>query len=307
MVTVSAAFRAAMADPTTHPQRMVFQFDNGTIISNEDIDVEGGVDFNEVFFSETDLTIGLTPSSEISFGLFNDDDHYTNFTFGAFNAYIGVRLSVTANGSAAAQRPAIAISNRTMTVSGNGRSETYELCPLGRFIAARPAVVQKVLIDVEANDQMTLFDEDMPSDTDLGIIYPITAGQLLQKLCTYVGVQAVTYTFINSTLSLSARPESFDGSTMREVVGWIAEAAGANARFNREGLLEMAWFNTLSQTYSEGNYTEFEPSWYPVPAIDKLHIRNADSTAESVIGTGTTGYMIQNNPFLRQDDTEVVS
>ena len=303
MVTVSNAFMAALADPVAHPQRMVFKFDNGTIISNEDIDVEGGVDFHEVFCSETDLTIGLTPSSEISFGLFNIDGHWTNFTFGAFNAYIGVMLSETSNSSAAAQRPSISISGRNMTVNGNGKRQTFELCPLGRFIAPRPAVVQKVLIDVTANDQMTLFDENLPSAATLGITYPVSAGDMLRALCNYVGVSASTYTFLNSTLTM-AEPET-ETYTMRDVLGWIAEAACANARFNREGVLELAWFNTTSKSFHEGNYATFEPSWYQAPKEQKLHVRNADSTAESVIGSGENAYMIQNNPFLRQDDTEV--
>ena len=302
MVTVSNAFLAALADPDAHPQRMVFKFDNGTIISNEDIDVTGGVDFHEVFCSETDLTIGLTPSSEISFGLFNNDGHWTSFTFGTFNAYIGVMLSETSNGSAAVQRPSITISGRNMTVSGNGKSQTFELCPLGRFIAPRPAVVQKVLIDVTANDQMTLFDENLPSAATLGITYPVTAGAMLRALCRHVGVSASTYTFLNSTLTM-AEPET-ETYTMREVLGWIAEAACANARFNREGVLELAWFNTTAKSFNEGNYATFEPSWYQAPKVQRLHVRNADSTEEAVVGSGANAYMIQNNPFLRQDDTE---
>lgn len=304
MVTVSAAFLAGLADPSNHPQRIVLQFDSGTIISNEDVDVEGGVDFHEVFCSETDLTIGLTPSSELQFGLLNDDGHWTQFGFGAFNAYIGVRLSYTANSSAKVQRPSITINGTAMTVNGNGRNESYELMPIGRFIAPRPAVVQKMLIDVQANDQMTLFDKDMPSDSDLGVTYPITAGTLLQKLCTYVGVTPVTTTFTNSTLSLSSRPKSFDTSTMREVLGWIAEAACANARFNRQGQLEMAWLTdaTAARTFDENAYTSFEPSWFETPKVSKLHIRNEDSTAEAVVGDGDNAYMIQNNPFLRQSE-----
>lgn len=305
MVTVSAAFMAGLADPANHPQRIVFEFEaDGAIISNEDIDVDSGVDFHETFCSETDLTIGLTPSSELSFVLFNDDRLWNEYEFGTFTAYIGVRLSWQKNNSEPVRRPEITISGTSMTVSGNGILETYELMSLGKFIAPRPSIVMKDQIDIRANDQMTLFDEDMPSDTDLGVTYPITAGQLLQKLCDYVDVDPVTTTFTNSTLSLSKRPDSFDDSTMREVLGWIAEAACANARFNRSGLLELAWFNdvTASKEYDESNYTAFEPTWFESPRVSKIHIRNEDSTAEAIIGTGDVCYMIQNNPFLRQSE-----
>jgi hypothetical protein len=87
MVTVPAGFNDAVA--AGKPQRMVFAFSN-RIISNEDVDMEVGVDFHEIFCSETDLTIGLTPSSEISFTVFNDDGYYSDFEFGTFTAYLGV-------------------------------------------------------------------------------------------------------------------------------------------------------------------------------------------------------------------------
>lgn len=302
MVNVSTAFRNAVANG--NPQRIVFQFTNGTIISNEDVSVDSGVDFHESFCSETDLTIGLTPSAEMSFVLLNDDAHWNSFTFGTFKAYIGVRLSVSSNGSAKVKRPAITISGTTMTVSGNGVSETYELCKMGTFIAPRPAVVQKKMIDIFANDQMKLFDPDMPSDSALGVTYPISAGNLLKKLCNYVGITCTSYSFLNNGLQLSARPDKFDSSTMREVVSWIAEAAGSIARFNRDGQLELVWFNTVSRTYDEGNYTMMEPAWYAVPKVDKLVIRNDDSTAEDAVGSGSNAYTIQSNPFLRVDDSE---
>ena len=294
----SNTFRTAVANG--NKQRMVFQFTSGTIISNEDIDIESGVDFHETFCSETDLTIGLCPSSEISFVLLNDDGHWSSFTFGTFYAYIGVLISSTANGSSAVRRPSISISGTSMTVSGNGVSETYELCKLGTFIAPRPAVVHKKRIDVQANDQMTLFYDDFPSD----ITFPKTAGQLLQALCTKVGVSATTYTFLNSTLSLATKPDTYETCTMREVLGHIAEVAGAIARFNRDGNLELAWFNTVQRTFNEGNYTGFEPSWYTVPLVNKLTVRNDNSNAESTVGSGSNAYLIQNNPFLRVDDSQ---
>ena len=302
MINVSAAFRAALASGA--PQRVVLVFDD-LIFSNEDIDVEGGVDFREVFCSESDITIGLTPASEITFAIFNDDGFYSEFEFGKFDAYIGVMLSQETNGTAVTRRPLITVNRaqRSMTVSGNGCLETYELCPMGTFIADRPAVVRKTLIDVQAYDQMTLFDVEMPSASELGVTYPLRADTLFRALCEHVSVQAVSYTFLNGDATLSAEPSVFKDSTMREVLAYIAQAAGANARFNRMGLLEMSWLTGQNSTYDESKYTEFENYWYEVPNIDRLHIRNEDSTAESIIGTGNNTYLLQNNPFLRQEDT----
>ena len=301
MITPSQAFQTAYESGA--PQRMVFQFINGTIISNEDIDVSAGVDFNEIFCSETDLTIGLCPSSEISFTLLNDDGHYNNFTYGQFTAYLGVLTGTTVNSSAATARPTIAISGSTMTVTGNGKQETYAIIPMGTFIALKPAIVDKVEIAVTANDLMTLFEQDMPSATALGITYPVTASDLLRAMCTYLNVTATSYTFLNSDLTLASDPSTSGDKTMRDVLSWIAEIACANARFNRAGQLQFVWLNPVTKTFDESGYTQFESVWYESGTVDKLHTRNADSTAESVLGTGSQAYMIQDNPFLRIDDS----
>ena len=411
MITPSEAFRTAYANGA--PQRMAFRFTNGTIVSNEDIDIEAGVSFNEIFCSETDLAIGLCPSSEISFTLLNDDGYYNNFTYGQFTAYLGVLTGTTIttnssttptpettqtsndwrtaptnvkavlsadgtkaviswtgndlctgyaiyeqlasgykvvgtvtgadittyttkaledgthifyvkprNGSAVgnasetvsvtigggdSSRPVITINGETMTVSGNGKVETYAIIPMGTFIALKPSIVDKVEIAITANDLMTLFEQDMPSATALGISYPVTAKDLLDAMCEFVGVETTADTFINSTLTLSTDPSTDGDKTMREVLSWIAEIACANARFNRAGKLELVWLNQVDKSYDESAYTQYESAWYEAGTISKLHTRNADSTAESTLGSGTQGYMIQDNPFLRIDDTPTPS
>lgn len=304
MVTVSTDFRNAVA--AGKPQRMVFAFSN-RIISNEDIDMEVGVDFHEIFCSETDLTIGLTPSSEISFTVFNDDGYYSDFEFGQFTAYLGVLLSSTTNDTTiSGTRPDITIdsSNSTFTVQYNYRLETYEYIKLGVFIAPRPAIVDIKEIAIDANDRMTLFDEDMPSAADLGITsYPLRADTMLGLLCTKVGVDlaAASQNFLNHTATVASWPDSWSNSTMREVVGQIAELACSNARFNRDGDLELVWLQTTSSgTYGENKYTDYSPYWYGVPQITSLHVRNADSTTETVVGTSGNEYMIQGNPWLKR-------
>lgn len=306
MFTVPSNFKTAVA--AGKPQRMVFAFTSESrIVSNEDIDMEVGVDFHEIFCSEVDLTIGLTPSSEISFTLFNDDGYFTNFAFGTFDAYLGVLTGSATNDTAnSGARPAIEIQaeTSTFTVQYNYRIETYEFIKLGRFIAPRPAIVDLKEIAIDANDQMTLFDEDMPSAADLGITsssYPLRADTMLQALCTKVGVTAASNTFLNGTATIASWPDSFSTATMREVLGQIAELACSNARFNRDGLLELVWLQTTSSgTYSESGYTEYSPYWYSVPQITSLHVRNADSTTETTVGNGTNQYMIQGNPWLKR-------
>lgn len=296
MYTVSQTLATALANKT--PQRVLLEFldSEGTVtdtFSNEDIVVSTGVDLDEMFNSETDLTIGLCPSAEIRFDMLNDEGQLENFGFGKFRAWLGARIDLgTPAGTA-----------KTKVFTENGVAKTYEFTPLGTFIADRPAVVKKKILTITANDQMQLFDKDMPTATALGLTYPTTLSNLFVKLCTYVGVTYKSSTFVNSALSVPSEPEDFEDATMREVLGWIAEAAGSIARFDRDGKLEMAWFNTVAAVYDEHNYTEFTPAWYATKAIDSLHIRNSNSEAETTQGAGNNNYLIQNNPFLRRPDT----
>lgn len=293
MYTVSQTLQAAIANGT--PQRVLLEFTVANAsFSNEDIVVSTGVELNEMFNSETDLTIGKCPSAEIRFDMLNDNGQLEDFQFGKFKAWLGARID---NGTPAN-------SAKTKTFSGGLYPGLYEFTPLGVFIADRPAVVKKKILSITANDQMQLFDVDMPTATAMSLTYPTTLSTLFTKMCNYVGVQYKSATFMNSTLTVSSQPEDFEDATMREVLGWIAEAACSIARFDRDGLLEMAWFSTVNSVYDEHNYTDFSPSWYATKAIDGLHVRNANSESETVLGqSSTNNYLIQDNPFLRASDT----
>lgn len=297
MQTLSTTLQAAIA--SGNRQRVLLEFiakPDGTAyspvvqFSNEDILISDGLKLTEEFNSETDLTIGLCPSAEIRFAMLNDAEQLADFEFGTFTAWLGAEItSGTPDASA-----------KTKTYTGGKWQGLYEFSPLGTFIAQRPDIIKRKMIEVDANDQMTLFDVDMPSKTDLNISYPITLANLAAAMCNYVGVTLKANSWLNSTISVSKEPEQFANSTMREVLGWIAEAGCSNARFSRDGKLSFVWFNTVNKTYTASNYADFTPTWYETKGIDGLHIRNADSTTEFVVGQGENAYMIQDNPFLKQ-------
>lgn len=295
MYSVSTAIQNALASGAE--QRVPLRF-AGRDFTNEDIDVDVGLSLRETFNPNEDVSVGQCTSAEIAFRLFNDNGYLSDFEFGEFSAWIGVELNRTDTTAA----DSLTMTNGTMTCVRRGVQQTFGCIPLGVFIAPRPDVVRKFAIDITANDRMTLFDVDMPSTSDLGITYPITAGALLQAMCTYVGVTAASYSFLNSGVSLASEPKAFESLTMREVLSQIAELAGSTARFNRSGVLEFVWFNSVNLTLDEHNYTDFQPAWYQTPAITALHVRNENSTREEVVGSGDSEYMIQNNVFLRVAD-----
>ena len=294
MLTLSATLQTAMA--AGNPQRILLEFtdpDTAEIstFSNEEIAVTQGVRLTMPFNMEEELTIGLCPSAQIQFSLLNDERQLVDFRFGECAAWLGFRID---NGTPDAGA-------KTKTFNEDGRAVTYEFAPLGIFVVERPDIVAKDVIQITASDRMKKFDEEMPSRTDLGISTgAFTILQLLQALCTYVGVTLASTTFLNNDLQVASWPTKyFDGKTMREVLKWIAEAAGSIARFNRDGELEMAWFTTVNMAYDENDYSEFSQTWYETAEMDGLKVRNQGETSESSYGTDTNPYVIAGNPFLR--------
>ena len=190
------------------------------------------------------------------------------------------------------------VASRLLRVYGDGQSETYEFVPLGTFVAERPDSPDKISIDLSCHDMMEKFDKDMPDASTLGITYPTTIGTLFTKLCQHVGIQYRTATFMNSDATVSKEPQQFGNANMRTVIGWIAEAAGSNAGFDRDGYLVLKWLNSTSQVLNEYNYSSCVPKYYTTPTVTKLYKRNTTGGADVTVGSGDSGYLIQDNPLM---------
>lgn len=189
--------------------------------------------------------------------------------------------------------------SRYLFVYQGGVEKIYEFVPLGYFTAERPKAPDMIQIDMTCYDRMQKFDDDMPSSEDLGITYPTTFSNLFVKLCQHLEVSYVTSTFINSTAKINKAPDDFQYVTMREVLKWIAEAAGSNAVFNRDGKLELKWLKDTEQTYTANNFVDFNPHWYKTKKITKLYNRDTQESTETTYGSGKESYLIQNNPLLK--------
>lgn len=186
--------------------------------------------------------------------------------------------------------------SRELQIWENGILEIYEFVPLGVFEGERPNAPNKIRIEMTCLDRMSLFEKDM---SEVDVSYPITIGNLLKAICDHVQVPYRTLNFINSDAMIGEAPSKFETATMRDVIGWIAEAAGSNARFDRDGYLIMDWLHTnTGQVYAETEYSEFQPYWYETPRVDKLYSRKSASGEDETVGNGSNGYLIQDNPLL---------
>ena len=377
MYPVSQAFHTAVAEGNEQKALLIF---NDCVFTDVDISVDRGIEFHDYFNTEEDISIGQTPSNEISFALFNDARLLNNYGFGDFLATLGVQVGtdvyqpqgtvmintnlatyvgqaeypfVLRNGSALGSQPSFPVASmmaydgKVWCFSNDGRHAVYddatganitdrnplndfmkqksitwdghgyfynkasrilfmyeggtrrrfEFCPLGWFTAERPKAPDVIMIDLTCYDWMQKFEKDMPADAEMGLSWPSTIGNLFVKMCNYVGVTYKTDVFINSTAVISKRPEDFDTATMRDVMKWIAEAAGSNARFDRDGKLCMDWLRQTNQVYAANGYSEFNPYWYETKKVTKLYNRDTAEGRDLTRGTGDECYLIQDNPL----------
>lgn len=175
--------------------------------------------------------------------------------------------------------------------------ETFEYAPLGRFQADAPARRRASQVSLLARDRMARFDVE--AGPFLGALrYPTTLGALLAGLCAYVGVPLATTSFINSTRLLDGAPMEAAGLTCREVLGFVAEAACAFARMTREGELELAWFGAEPVRLPMEQYFSLDVAEYQVQPIDKLQVLATQNDIGVVLGNGSNGYQILDNPYL---------
>jgi hypothetical protein len=186
--------------------------------------------------------------------------------------------------------------NRILTINrSSGSRDTYEFVPLGIFTAERPKVTDDIQIDIVCYDRMQRFDADM---AELSITYPITLGALLARICESENVPLETTSFLNMNISVPKAPEQFESCSKRDVIGWIAEAAGRNAKISRDGRLKLVWLNSTTVRFDESGYTECRPYNFQTPRVSKLYVRDMDSSADRITGSGNSAYLIQDNPFL---------
>ena len=174
----------------------------------------------------------------------------------------------------------------------------YEYVPLGTFYFSTPEQRRVANISCEALDGMQKFNVDV-DDWWAGLTWPLTRGQLLASLCTYVGVTLNTTTFPGSTESIASAPMAGNGLVGKDVLGWIAETACAYARMSRDDKLELVWFTAQNVKLTQNQHFGDSPAEYETPAVQALHVQVANTDLGVMLPENGTGneYQVLDNPL----------
>lgn len=176
--------------------------------------------------------------------------------------------------------------------------DKYEYVPLGTFYFSTPEQRRVANISCEALDGMQKFNVDV-DDWWAALKWPLTRGQLLASLCTYVGVTLETTTFPGSTESIASAPMAGNGLVGKDVLGWIAETACAYARMSRDDKLELVWFTAQNVKLTQNQHFGDSPAEYETPAIQALHVQVANTDLGVMLPGNGTGneYQVLDNPL----------
>lgn len=259
-------------------QDIKITFADNTVLGKADVAITGdGVKITDILNGDTDYTFGKAVCKQVEMTLFNVDNKFNNFDFTQeFTLQIGVKVGAA-----------------------------FQYVTVGVFKGERPDKVRGKLIDFTAYDRMQKF-EVSASDFIENMTFPVTLGAVFSSLCAAVGVEPITTTFTNSTKNFTFNPFSTSDYTAREVLAWIAEAAGCYARVNADGKVELNTFTTNSYKILKTDRFEMSESEFETPIIGKLECYTSYGDQLVTAGTGTNTYVISDNPFLYiENDTEI--
>ncbi len=259
---------------------------DGTVLSLEPSDfILGG-------FSMTDETtsgkfgVGSTVGKTISLTINNHTNKFSMYDF--YKAIIYMYVSVTLeDGTILKERK-------------------------GKYYVIKPTSPGDV-INISGVDSMYLFDKTYNAST----AYPATLQSILTDCCLDCGVNIGFGRFDNYDFIIQNKPED---CTYRQVVSWVAQIAGYNARISNNDYLELVWYDTTliedildggrlfaydeADTYDGGNFTTYTNTilWdggnFTDPAPENVtRIKSISVSTDDVIITGV---------MVKYDDTEVL-
>lgn len=166
----------------------------------------------------------------------------------------------------------------------------------GLYTAQKPERLDETKWKFTCYDRMTRFDRS--ADLWLaGLAWPVPLAKLLESLCAFCGVELEPGQgeLLNRDF-LVQRNISGSGISCREVLSWIAEAAGCFGKITPGGKLHLGFYRPTETVIQRNISTRIAD--YQTREIDKLQIRTTEKDVGVIAGTGSNAYIIQGNPLL---------
>lgn len=170
-------------------------------------------------------------------------------------------------------------------------SETVETLNKGTYTVVTPESYGTV-ISITAVDDMYKADREY----DSSLVYPATAGEILQDACSKCGISLLTSTFPNSSVTVTNKPEPGD-TTYRQIIGYCAMFAAGNARIDVNGYLSIIPYDMSAfESYDQLDGGTFDPESYNLD----------EKVSGGTFNPWTKGNVYDGGTFLNQRDIHVL-
>lgn len=126
----------------------------------------------------------------------------------------------------------------------------------------------------EAYDRMLRFEKVVDPWLST-LVYPMTMKAYLHSLCDFCNVPFKDTDFLNHDMYIEQKIEGQNISG-RQILAYIAEAAGTNAVINSEGELELQYYTDIDKVLDWEDYATLTTALYTTPRITKLWIGKED-------------------------------
>ena len=262
----------------------------------------------------TTYTLGGNPIAVIANSTGTDVLFITDTKIGRYNGSFSVVTSPTAAQTFLAAKYQDAVNPVGVALDANGcpavindvtanTKDTYSYVPMGIFDFSNVDAYGSTF-QAEAYDKMTVFDADA-TDWINNLVFTggLTIPQVIDALiATKFGMgYVIDANAVNQSLSWSVNPVTSYSVTYRQLICWLAEAIGCNARMGRDGRVEFYCFNPTSvgtvtpDTIVNGTRTKARSQ---VPAITQVICYNTLGAGYTSTGSAGSNYYIVGNPFI---------
>lgn len=163
----------------------------------------------------------------------------------------------------------------------------------GKYYVTEVTKVNGTWYSVTAYDAMILLETSI---TSLSLSYPLTVSAAASAIAAYIGC-TVSGTIYNGTMACDALD---DTTTIRELLGWVAEASGASVKIDAADHIVFLYYAASGITVTASDYKEdgLDVADYTCAAIDNVTICDMAGMTAATAGSGTNSLFIQGNPFM---------
>lgn len=174
-------------------------------------------------------------------------------------------------------------------------SWTQDLTARGTYYVTEVTKVNGSWYNVTAYDAMILLDTSI---TALSLTFPLTVSAAASAIATYLGC-STSGTIYNGTQAAQDGTIE-DTTTIRQLLGWVAEASGASVKIDASGDIAFLYYASSGITVTASDYIEdgLDVADYTCAAIDNVTICDMAGMTAATSGAGTNSLFIQGNPFL---------